>query len=346
MEKKTKELINGTFIYLIGNGLVTVLQFVILKVITKKISAEDYGYYGLIISISSVLIPILSLQISDAVFRYCIKGDENEKKTLYSTGIVIILLGFLLGLIGSIIYSSLIGTIKCYFLIVCYFFVNMFFLLYQKMARVYGKNKLYVAVNIIKTILYFIVQIITIKVFDLGIESIFLAMVISIAFCNFILDVKLRCYKLFTIKCVRISDAMKLIRFSLPLVPNTIFYCFSSSVNAFIITKELDMSSNGIFTISLKFSTIISMIANMFLLAWQESAIKYYGENNYESFFRKTFYILLRVLLVLEIFTIQFCYILIPYMIDVSYIDAMNYVPLLVANAGLSALYGFFGSVY
>lgn len=346
MDKKTNELLKVTVIYLIGNGLVTFLQFFILKIITKNISKEDYGYYELVVSLSNILIPVISLQIADAIFRYAIRGNEEEKKRAYSNGLVIIAIGVVISLIASVIYKRYIQDIKCYYLILGFFGMNIVFTIYQKIARIYGKNKTYVLANIVKTVLYFVFQITLIYFFKIGIESIFLSMILSIAVCNILMEVKLRCSRLFSWKKISLSYSKMMIKFSLPLVPNTIFYWLSSSINALIITNELGLGANGVYAVSLKFSTILSIISSMFLLAWQESSIKYYDKNNSVGFFSNVLTVFVRLNLVFASVLISLCFLVVPYIVDKSFLDAKKYIPILIFNSFFSALYGFCGVIF
>ena len=83
MKNSQRKLLSGTMIYFVGNALVQLMSLLMLRFITASVSTEDYGYYNLILTISNLVTPILTLQISDALFKFFIEADSEEKKKEY-----------------------------------------------------------------------------------------------------------------------------------------------------------------------------------------------------------------------------------------------------------------------
>ena len=70
MKDRKKELVKNTLIIAFGKLSTQFLTFLLLPVYTSKISSAEYGNIDLIISYSTFLIPILTIQQEFAVFRF------------------------------------------------------------------------------------------------------------------------------------------------------------------------------------------------------------------------------------------------------------------------------------
>lgn len=96
---KEKELIKNTIILSLGNFLSQLTSLITLPILTAYISKADYGIYELINTIISLIIPIVTVKIASAAFRFMIEfRDNNEKLKQITTTI----------LVGSIISSTVI----------------------------------------------------------------------------------------------------------------------------------------------------------------------------------------------------------------------------------------------
>lgn len=74
-----KSLIKNTFILGIGTLLPKFAQFITLPIYTAALTKAEYGTYDLILILTTLLIPLLTLQIERAAFRYLI-GEDNENQ--------------------------------------------------------------------------------------------------------------------------------------------------------------------------------------------------------------------------------------------------------------------------
>ena len=326
IQNEKKELINGTLIYFIGNASVSVLQLLILKIITSKIPSAGYGYYDYIASISNLVIPLLTLQISDAVFRFIVRAmNDDEVKRYFTNGFIVNIVGMLLLLFFVYLVDLFIYSIKFTFLVGMFNSSNLLFLFYQKVVRALGKNIDYVRINILKVIAYLLIQLILIYVFDIREESILIATTLSTVFCIILLEKSIDSRKFFNVKSLDINTLKEMIIFSFPLVPNTIFWWLSGSANALIISYYIGMNANGIYSIAGRFASLITVFSGVFNMAWQESAIKTYGSNNSKIFYKRTFHFFYIFIFTTCVACIPVMKIILPYMIDNSYYYSLKY---------------------
>ena len=173
MNKEVK-LLKDTSIYFIGTMLCKVLNILFIPIITIYLSAEEYGLYDLVISTTSLFIPIFSFQIIDAAFKFLFNDDDNNYKEILTNVITLIIIGFLLLMITlNILKVTLnINNIE---LILIYYVSNIILSLYQRVARSFSKNKEYTLSSIIQCFILLLFQYLFLAFFNLGVLGMFIA---------------------------------------------------------------------------------------------------------------------------------------------------------------------------
>lgn len=97
MIDRNRALIKGTLILTIGNICSKVVAFGSAFFFTRWISVADFGAFDLILTYNALFIPLFSLAIYEATYRYVI-GHTNERVRAK-----IITNSFVVTIIGSIL---------------------------------------------------------------------------------------------------------------------------------------------------------------------------------------------------------------------------------------------------
>ena len=85
MDKSTRKLLSGSGVYFIGNALTQIISLLLMRFVTGNITPEEYGFFNLVATVSNLAIPFVTLQISDAVYKFVLKSkNEIEKKEYFS----------------------------------------------------------------------------------------------------------------------------------------------------------------------------------------------------------------------------------------------------------------------
>ncbi|MGM9642816.1 MAG: lipopolysaccharide biosynthesis protein [Eubacteriales bacterium] len=343
--QKKQSLMEGTAVYFVGNVLTQLISLLLLKFITGNIPSEGYGYFNLVVTIDHLITPILTLQISDAVFRFMIKTENEKEKTQYYTvGTVVVFGGATLVCVGVVALSGVLG-IRYPGLVATYIISTNLFAYYQKVSRALGKGKYYVLSNLVKAIIYIFGQVVFVIFWKMGVAGLFLANIISTLICVVLLLVTSKSHHYLSFKAFDKNVMGKMVRFSAPLIPNTAVWWMQSSINSIVIASVLGMGANGVYSVANKFSAILNLIINVFAMAWQESAIKEYGTKEYRRFATESFNEYSIVLFSGVALIIPIMKIIMPEMIDPSYYEALIYAPFLLYATALSAFSGFFASI-
>ena len=75
MAERVKYLFKNMGILTISSFASKILVFLLVPLYTSILSTSEYGTYDLVVSTISLIYPILTMNIYDAVMRYCL--DKN-----------------------------------------------------------------------------------------------------------------------------------------------------------------------------------------------------------------------------------------------------------------------------
>ena len=77
---RDKELVKNTGILAIGTFFPKLVVLITLPILTGYLSETDYGTYDLVVTLVSLLLPAVTLQIQAASFRFLIEVRNDEKQ--------------------------------------------------------------------------------------------------------------------------------------------------------------------------------------------------------------------------------------------------------------------------
>lgn len=341
---RSKKFIKDFGIYAIGNLGSKLITFLMIPLYTYFVEKpKDYGYYDLCLQICFLLVPIVTLQIRDAAFRYLLVTDSEERKkqiisfTLNSFFVslaVTSLLAFIVSSFRTIPYFSYV--IALLFMLAC---VEVF----VQIARGLGQNKVFVTSNLICTFGIGVFSILFVAILSMGIKGIFLANIVarlfSLAYCEF----KLRLFqKYYSFKFDYNKVGRELLKFSLPLIPVALCWWVTSSSNRLFIKEFLGLEIAGIYAVSARLVSIFQNIGIIFYQTWQENAIQQYKSDDRDSFFSKVFNSYAAILTCLFIFYVFILKHVYPIIVSNNYQEGFEYLYLLGISAMLYTLTSYF----
>lgn len=336
----------NTVIYFIGTALSKVLMLVVLPIITRFVTTEQYGIYDLIITVSSLFVPLFTFQIIETAYRFIYDAKESEVKTIITnvaasviiTSVVFLLITFVVGQIWfsleNIIYIALyyIGTVILNF--------------YQRVARSLELNKEYAISGFISTITLLSFQLILVTCTSMRVDGLIYSYFISCIISSIYLELKVTAIRYINFALVKPSIIKEYLRFSMPLVPNSLLWWGTSAVNRLITIAFLGASANGIFSMSNKFSSIVTMVSSVIVMSWQETCIREEKNPERGKIFSDIYKFFLEIILIgtAGAILIQKYYFI--RFVDASYIEVVNYVPIVMLSTVFSSFSSFWGAGY
>ena len=343
---REKKLLKNTFIIAIGTVLTKLTTFITLPIYTKYLTKQEYGSYDLIMTIISLIIPIITLQIHLAVFRQIMDEDsEDEKKKTISTAFFF--MGFT-SLITVILTFFTFKTLDLYIkiAIAIYFVLDTFLQGILYTLRGLGQNKKYAIGSVISSILNVILIVAFIVYLKLGFMGLMLSLIVSTAVAMIYIIFSSKLYKYTSIKCIEINRLKQLLKYSIPMVPNSISWWILNVSDRLVISAVLGIEANAIYAAANKIPSIYNLLYNAFNLSWQESASKANKDKDvseyYSKIFNTLFYLLLSGLMIL----ISITPILFKILIDESYMESFYQMPIIYIGLFFSSIASFLGGIY
>lgn len=136
-----------------------------------------------------------------------------------------------------------------------------------------------------------------------------------------------------------------MLRYSIPLIPNNIAWWITNVSNRTIIASFLGTFYNGLFAVSSKIPTILSILFNVFNLTFQQTAIESINEDMSYKYFSN---LLRRTIIALTSFCVvigALCPFLYDFLISKKYIGGLVSIPLLLAGSLLLCLAQYLGGI-
>ena len=347
---KYKKLISDTAVYGIGTFASKILVFFLTRLYTECLTEAQFGKADLISNLANLLIPLAAAGICDGIFRFTLDKD-TDKRSVFSTG-------FALLLAASAVFLMLspLMLISSYFksyvwLIILYVLMSNFHSVGAQYIRALDKTKLFAAQGILNTVLTITFNVIFLVVLP---ESSFFSSeygyVFSIVIADFILGCFLMIYaklwKDISLKSKNKKLASSMLKYSLPLIPTTIFWWITNVSDRYMVTYYLGESQNGLYTAAYKIPTLLTLVTGVFSEAWQFSAVKESDPESAPAFYSNVFSCLQSIIFTAGAFIIAFSRIGAKILFAESYYSAWAFIPVLAVAGVFSSFVNFLSSIY
>ncbi len=348
-----KKLLSDTAVYGMGTFASKLLVFFLTRLYTECLTKAEYGQADLITNIANLLIPLAAAGICDGIFRFTL-DREHDKSTVFSTGIFLICgSGALFLLLSPILWTF--EYFRSYaWLIIVYVIFSNFHSVAAQYIRALDKTKLFAVQGIINTVLTISFNVLFLVALP---DNSFLngvyGYVLSIVIADFLVGCFLFIYaKLWRDLSIKKSDralAKSMLKYSLPLIPTTIFWWITNVSDRYMLTfllTENGESVTGLYTAAYKIPTLLTLVTGVFSEAWQFSAVREDDPDERAAFYSNVFSAFQGIIFLGAVGVIAFSRIFASILFADSYYTAWEFIPVLVISSVFSSFVNFLSSVY
>ena len=343
-----KKTINKLFYYAVGTFGSKVIYFLLVPFYSFFLSKSDLGLYDIILASLTILTPIITIQVSDAVYRELHDPTKQSLKSAkaFSSGLSVIFFGLLIFVFIAFISNNLFAN-KIFYELVLIQSSFTLYIFFQQSLRGLSLNKEYALMGTMNAFLLILFSIIFIYFSIIELRNIILAIAcaqfISIIFAIY----KINFFKLFEIKNISKAKVYELINYSFPLLPNTLSWWLIDLGSRYIILLFIGIEENGLYAVAARYAGIIALVNSIFILSWQDYVInsksKISLNTNYFSSYLN-FFIAFQIGLV--ILLTSFSNELIYFTTPADFHNAAKYLPILLISSALASFCGFYGAFY
>ena len=344
---REKNLAKNTIIITIGKICTQLITFFLLPLYTGILSTEEYGTVDLLNTLVSLLLPIVTFQVEQALFRELIEVRDNDesKKKIISSGVITVIFQCIIYLIMFALVSPFVNNNYKFFLatnVVAYIFLSLF----QQIARGLGDNKRYAIGSFISALFTIIFNVLFLVVIKLGAYGMLLGTMSGQLIASIYLFITLKLYKYIKIKEYRKDIIKKLWKYSIPLIPNAISWWVFNASNRVIATTFLGVDQNGILAAALKFSSVYITFYNIFNMSWTESISIAVNDEDVNNYFNKMFNIMLKLFTAMGIGIIACMPFVFPIMINEKFSSGYGLVPISILGSLFNVVVGLISVIY
>jgi O-antigen/teichoic acid export membrane protein len=283
------------------------------------------------------------MQISDAAYRWMVR-EENDKG-IYVRSTLQVLLNSCIIASGCILAVHYFYPFRFGWYFVLVLVTARVLQTTQKLLRGLENQKLFAVSGILYTAIFLALNVIQICVLRQGVEALFQSTIIANIVTLFVVYVSEKRLRVNIFQRPDFVTIKKLLKFSIPLVPNQLNWWIINSSDRYVIRYFIGATANGIYAISYKFPTMLQVILNLFNTSWQDVSIsdsdkdtgKYYS-SIFEKLYNFSFSLLWCLIPATKVFINIF--------MDVSYHDAANYVSFLFLGTVFQSFSSFYGVGY
>ena len=344
---KKKHLLKNTIIIFCGKLCTQLISFFLLPLYTSYLTTSDYGIVDLIQSYVTLIVPIITMELEMSIFRFLVdsRGKDKDTKVLMSNNFYI--LGITLTLFSII-----------YFIVTRFWDFNYQMLIwidimvcvlsgnFLQVSRGFGNTLDFSISCIITGLTTVLSNIILIVLFGFGADGMIISMAVANGLCALYLFIKLKLYKYINFKIVDKSLIKDMYKYSIPIVPNGISWWIVNASDKTIISWAMNAAANGIYAISNKFPTILSSLLGIFNLSWSESAALHINSEDRDEFFSDVINTVTKLFSCLGVGMIACMPFIFPILINDSYNDAYNYIPILVLGSVFNVVVCLYSGIY
>lgn len=289
----------GRYKYLLKNiGILTLssfatkfLSFFLVPLYTQYLTTEEFGTFDLLATTIAILVPVLTVNIQEAVLRFTIE-DKNKSKGIMSIAIYYF--------IFSVIITSLILIVVCHYgsssifakywgFFVILFILQAFLGILLSYTRGIEKISVLSFSSFICALSIIVLNILFLVIFRWGLLGYFFANILGYIIQCFYLMYKIDFFSLSSFFYYDKELKKDMISYSRPLIANSIAWWINNASDRYILNFFCGLSVTGIYSVSSKIPSVLNIFQSIFSQAWSLSAVKEFDEDDSNGFFTMTY---------------------------------------------------------
>ena len=340
-----KFLFSNTILFFISSFSSKFLVFLLMPIYTAVLSPAENSDVSLMTQTANLLIPLVSLGISNSIIRFGL-DEKYSKKTVFTTAALTLAAGYGILICMFPLLNMVEFVHKYIWMLYLYLLMSCSRTLVQQFVRAKTYTKLYAFDGILATVNTLILVCVFLLKFHWGAMG-YIAAIIGADFLSVIfLSVISSAWKYFDLSKLNKDVAKEMLRYCLPLIPASIAWWITNVSDRYLVAYFCGDTINGIYDISYKLPSIINVFATIFLEAWQISAVKESGASHTKRFFGNVFKAYQSVVFLGGAGIILLCKPLISLLADKAYFEAWTFVPVLIMATIFACFSTFMTSIY
>ena len=345
--KREKELVKNTIVLAIGSFLPRMVSIITIPILTACLSKKEYGVYDLLSTLVMLVIPIATLQIQSAAFRFLIDCRENiEEVKKIITNIFVLTIPIAIGVSFLIIFFFPSMNDLERLLISGYFLCDVVYTMIGQIVRGLSYNKIFSLGAIILAIIDCLNIVLLVFIFDKGLIGVLFSSCLSRAVAIIFQCQHIKLVGFIDFSQVSMKKIREMISYSWPMIPNNLSNWVLKLSDRLIISVVLGVEANAIYAIANKIPSLLSMGQSVMIAAWQENASIALNDKNVNEYYSVMFDRIFKMVLGFTALIIGFMPVLFTTLVKGEYEEAYIQMPILIIGMFFACMSSFQGGIY
>lgn len=345
--EEASRLLKNTGIIALGGVATKLVQFLLLPLYTSVLSAAEYGTVDYINTIVLFLVPAVSVLMEESLFRFLIDAatEEGRRETITCAWAVMVTgctaFALVSVAIAFLVHSDNIAWVAA--LVVAQALLQMT----SAQLRGFGDMRSYALMSFFASILTIAFNILFLLALRMGVSGMLSATALAQGGVALAFLCKARVWKYLDLSMLSWSRVGSLVRYSVPLIPNTVSLTIINVADRLVIMNSLGSASAGIYALSYKFAHVMDQLYGFFYQSWRESSARALNDESDETLFFNTVHRTLRRFLLSGVLVMSSLMPIVYSMfVAEGYDEGMLYVPVLLLATYFCDMSGFYGGIF
>ena len=337
-------LLGNTLVFALGGLAIKAVSLVLMPLYTTALTAGEYGTAELLNSAIEIVLPLLSLGVVEALYRFSI-DDDVPKDELFAGSLVVLGGGVVCTgvacALGSVLWNM--EHAAAFFVLFCSVCV---FKATTQLARGLGHVRRFVAYGLINALAMVVSTYLLLVRAHLGVEGYLWSFTIGYLVGGLVAFLGSAEYRLLAPFRFDRDLLRRMLVYSLPLVPNLLSWWLVSVSGRYVVLWGSGVVAAGLFTAASKMPALVNIVASVFQQAWQYSTAREIDSPDRGAFFGVVMRGYSLATLTVAGLVIALNRPISRVMLQAEFAEGWRYVPLLMLVASFGVISIFFESFY
>ncbi len=342
---KYNELKRNTLIIAIATIGSKAISFILSPLYSYFINVSDYGIMDLITTTVSLLIPIISVDIFQATFRFSC-DEESERDEVLSTSLAVACISLLLPIL-AVAVCLFVNINNSYIWIggSLYTCISAFVMVLEQYNRGINKMRIFAYGGLVNSAVLLLSNVVFMVAMRQGLFGWMISFVAGKAAELLFVIINTDLHQLSKNKINKVL-LRKMVVYCMPLLPTQIMWWIMNASDRYVLAAFAGTAAIGLYSAGSKIPHLLSMFESIFYQSWQTSAILTIDSEERDKFYSSIFNNYFSILAVGVAGLLILCKPALDILWEDSYGQAWLCVAPLVLSVLVHALGGNIGSFY
>lgn len=345
--ERERALAKNTIIIGFGTFLPKLASIITLPIVTGFLTKAEYGTYDLLLTLISLILPLATLQIQSAAFRFLVQiRNKKEECARVITNIVFFTIACSIIPVIVIFFALYNYSVYTRVIICFYFLFDIILQTFQQITRGMGRNILYSLSTVTNSGINLVLIYIFIKLRNLGLPGVISAITVANICSSFLLYCKNNMQDYLSFNLISRDFTKQMISYSWPLIPNNLSSWVMTLSDRLLLSLFLGVEINAVYAVAKKIPNLLIAVQSTFSLAWQENASLAAKDDDIDSYYSQMFSLIFNFVIGSCAALIGVSPILFSLLIRGDYMEAYYQMPVLFIALTFTTLSSYLAGIY